>query len=113
MLANNVSIIGSDHIYSNPKTPIIFSGRPELKQTVIGEDVWIGAFSVIMTGVNIGNGAIIGAGALVTKNIPPYSIYAGVPAKFIKMRFDEPEIEIHKEMLKQRSIEVKYCKDKH
>ena len=112
MLANNVSIVGGDHIYSNPNIPIIFSGRPELKETIIGEDVWIGAFSVVMSGVKIGNGSIIGAGSVVTKEIPPYTIFAGVPAKFIRMRFNEDEINFHKLMLKKDSIYVDFCKDK-
>jgi len=112
MLANNVSVIGSDHIYSDPSKPIIFSGRPISKQTIIGDDVWVGAFSIIMSGVEIGDGAIVGAGSVVTKNIPSYSIYAGVPAKFIKMRFNDDEIKIHIEMLKNENIEVKYCGDK-
>ena len=112
MLANNVSIIGGDHEFNDPSTPIIFSGRPELKETFIGEDVWIGAFSIIMMGVKIGNGAIIGAGSVVTKDIPAYSIFAGVPAKFIKMRFDNNGINKHTEMLANSEIDVKYCKDK-
>jgi acetyltransferase-like isoleucine patch superfamily enzyme len=112
MLANNVSIIGNDHLFSNPNTPIIFSGRPELKETIIGEDAWIGAFSIIMAGVEIGDGAIIGSGSVVTKNVPPYSIFAGTPAKFIKMRFNEKEILIHKQMLKEPTIKIQYCSDK-
>lgn len=112
MLANNVSIVGGDHLFSNPNIPIIFSGRPELKETIIGEDVWIGAFSIIMSGVTIGNGSIIGAGSVVTKNIPPYTIFAGVPAKYIKMRFNEEEINLHIRMLKKDSVYVDFCKDK-
>lgn len=112
MLANNVSIIGDDHYYSDPNTPIIFSGRPELKETIIGADVWIGAFSIIMTGVKIGDGSIVGAGSIVTKDIPPYTIYAGVPAKFIKMRFDNEQIAIHKVMLMDQNIAQNYCEDK-
>jgi acetyltransferase-like isoleucine patch superfamily enzyme len=112
MLANNVSIVGGDHLFSNPNIPIIFSGRPELKETILGEDVWIGAFSIIMSGIKIGNGSIIGAGSVVTKDVPPYSIYAGVPAKFIRMRFDENEIEIHNIMLKNNKINVDFCTDK-
>ena len=112
MLANNVSVIGGDHIYSNPNKPIIFSGRPVLQKTIIGDDVWIGAFSIIMSGVEIGDGAIVGAGSVVTKNIQPYSIYAGVPAKFIRMRFNEDEIKTHILMLQNKNIEVRYCADK-
>jgi acetyltransferase-like isoleucine patch superfamily enzyme len=58
----------------------------------IGNDVWIGAKSIIMDGINIGNGAIIGAGAIVTKDIPSYAIVGGVPAKIIKYRFDISDI---------------------
>jgi len=112
MLANNISIIGSDHLYGDPTKPIIFSGRPLLNPTIIGDDVWIGAFSLIMSGVNIGNGAIIGAGSVVTKDIPPYSVYAGVPAKFIKMRFNESEILIHQEMLINNKYDINFCKEK-
>jgi len=112
MFANNISIIGSDHIISNPNTPIIFSGRPELKDTIVGDDVWVGAFSIIMAGVSIGTGAIIGAGSVVTKDVPPYTIFAGVPAKFIKMRFNEHEILVHKKMLEQHQVNVNYCPHK-
>lgn len=87
MLAQNVQIIGSDHNYDNPEIPIIFSGRPEMKETNIGEDVWIGANAIIFTGVTIGNGTIIAAGSIVTNDIPPYVIAGGVPAKIIKKRF--------------------------
>mgnify|MGYP000635882780 CR=1 FL=1 len=56
---------------------------------VIGNDVWIGYEAVILSGVTIGDGAIIGARAVVTKDIPPYEIWGGVPAKLIKCRFDK------------------------
>jgi phosphonate metabolism protein (transferase hexapeptide repeat family) len=59
----------------------------------IGHDVWIGHGAIVMPGVEIGHGAIIGSGAVVTKNIPPYAIAVGVPAKVIKYRFDEKTIE--------------------
>jgi acetyltransferase-like isoleucine patch superfamily enzyme len=64
----------------------------ETQHVIIGNDVWIGANSIVLDGVEIGNGAIISAGAVVNKNVPPYSIYGGVPAKLIKYRFDEGEI---------------------
>lgn len=56
---------------------------------VVGDDVWIGYRATIMSGVTIGQGAIIAAGAVVTKDVPPYAIVAGVPAKVVKYRFDE------------------------
>ena len=63
------------------------------KKTIIGNDVWIGCNVLIKSGVTIGDGAIIGMGSIVTKNIEPYSIVAGNPAKHIKYRFDEDIIE--------------------
>ena len=57
--------------------------------TVIGNDVWIGYEAVIMLGVKIGDGAVIGTRALVTKDGPPYTIVGGVPAKPIRKRFDD------------------------
>lgn len=59
------------------------------KTTIIGNDVWIGCNAVIISGVKIGDGAVIGAGAVVTKDVEPYSIVGGVPAKHLKYRFDE------------------------
>lgn len=59
---------------------------------VIGNDVWIGYEAVIMSGVTIGDGAIIGTRAVVTKDVPPYTIVGGVPAKTIRKRFDEDTI---------------------
>ena len=63
----------------------------DLQDTIIGNDVWIGAKSIIKNGVIIGNGAVIGAGSVITKNVPPYSIVCGVPGKIIRYRFN-PEI---------------------
>ena len=60
----------------------------EAKGTIIGNDVWIGCGSIIMDGITIGDGAVIGAGSVVTKDVLPYSIIAGVPAKLIRKRFD-------------------------
>ncbi len=59
---------------------------------VIGNDVWIGYEAVILSGVTIGNGAIIGTRAVVTKDVPPYTIVGGVPAKPIRRRFDDDTV---------------------
>jgi chloramphenicol O-acetyltransferase type B len=61
--------------------------------TVIGNDVWIGAEALIMPGVRIGDGAVIGTRSLVTKNVGPYEIWGGSPAKLIKRRFGDQDIE--------------------
>jgi virginiamycin A acetyltransferase len=60
---------------------------------VVGNDVWIGYEAVILSGVHIGDGAIIGARAVVTKDVPPYTVVGGIPAKEIKKRFDEETIQ--------------------
>lgn len=60
---------------------------------VIGDDVWIGYRSTIMSGVTIGQGAVVAAGSVVTKDVPPYAVVGGVPARIIKYRFSEKSIE--------------------
>lgn len=62
----------------------------EFERCTIGNDVWVGANVIVMGGVTIGDGAVVAAGAVVTKDVPPYAIVGGVPAKFIKYRFEEP-----------------------
>lgn len=70
-------------------TPPHMEQLPHKGDTVIGNDVWIGRESVIMPGVKIGDGAIVAAYSVVAKDIPPYTVYGGNPAKFIKKRFDD------------------------
>jgi len=65
----------------------------ELVRTEVGHDVWIGARAMVLDGVTIGNGAIIAAGAVVVKDVEPYSIVGGVPAKEIRKRFDDKVID--------------------
>lgn len=69
------------------------SNISERKKISIGHNVWIGDSVIILPGVKIGNGAVIGAGSVLTKNIPPYAIAAGNPAKVIKYRFGKEKIE--------------------
>ena len=66
--------------------------HPSYPRTTIGHDVWIGANVSIKAGVTVGNGAVIGMGSVVTKDVPPYAIVAGVPAKVIRYRFDDDTI---------------------
>ncbi|KTD00853.1 type B chloramphenicol O-acetyltransferase [Fluoribacter gormanii] len=88
--------------------PFYYTGAPEFADaldgyqpagdTVIGHDVWIGAEVMIMPGVTIGSGSVIGSRSVVTKDIEPYSIVTGVPAKIIRKRFSEDEIALLEEM---------------
>jgi len=69
-------------------------GHPTCKGDIhVGNDVWIGATSTIMSGITIGDGAIIGAGSMVTKDVPPFAIVVGNPGKIVKYRFTEEQIE--------------------
>ncbi len=68
-------------------------GFKEYDPVILGHDVWVGARAIINDGVKIGTGAIIASGAVVTKDVPPYAIVGGIPAKIIKYRFDEETIE--------------------
>lgn len=92
----DVAIHTSNHPMSFLSTYInknLFDGElsslKEIKRTIIGNDVWIGHNVIILGNVTIGNGAILAAGAVVTKDVAPYTIVAGVPAKPIKKRFSE------------------------
>lgn len=80
----NVTILDQDHTYE--KSDLIMNQHADIQKVKIGKDVWIGANAIVLKGITIGDGAILGAGSVVTKNIPPYEIWAGVPAKFIKER---------------------------
>lgn len=61
----------------------------EFQRCIVGNDVWIGSNAIVMGGVKIGDGAVVAAGAVVTKEVPPYAIVGGVPAKMIKYRFEK------------------------
>ncbi len=82
--------------YANNKHFKTFSDKmyiEEFDQIIIGNDVWIGDGAVIMNGIAIGDGAVVAARAVVTKDVKPYTIVGGVPAKILKYRFDEKTIE--------------------
>lgn len=83
MLAQNIVISGLNHGYEDINTPPAFQ-PVNVKQIVISDDVWIGANSVITAGVTIGKHSVIGAGSVVTKDVPPFCIAVGNPAKVIK-----------------------------
>lgn len=100
MIAKNCEIISGNHEYSDYKTPLILQGMRLYDQPiVIEDDVWIGNNVIILPKVRIGRGSIVGAGAVVTKSVEPYSIVAGVPAKFIRYRFTKKIIEKAKKII--------------
>ncbi|RLI07683.1 acyltransferase [Candidatus Bathyarchaeota archaeon] len=85
LIASGSAIIAQTHIHADLSTPIALQGECG-EGIVIEDDVWIGAGVKILDGVTIGAGSVIGAGAVVTKDIPPFSVAVGVPAKVIKNR---------------------------
>jgi acetyltransferase-like isoleucine patch superfamily enzyme len=86
LIAQNVSLLGNTHIFSNREIPIIQQGFTAVTPVIIEDDVWIGRNATVLPGIRLGKGAIIGAGAVVTKNVDPYTIVGGVPAKIINKR---------------------------
>jgi acetyltransferase-like isoleucine patch superfamily enzyme len=99
-IAENVNfLLGGNHPYSGFSTfPFKAKYFSTLEATtkggiVVGDDVWIGYSSTILSGVTIGQGAVIAAGSMVTRDVAPYSIVGGNPAKLIKYRFDKEVID--------------------
>jgi acetyltransferase-like isoleucine patch superfamily enzyme len=110
MLADNVAIVGDDHNWTIAGVPAQFAGRPLQRITSIGADAWLGHGVIVMRGVSIGDGAIVGAGSVVTKDIPAYEIWAGAPTKRIRARFDDPsDQKRHSEMLAGPLVPPVFC----
>ncbi len=86
LIAPNVAILDSLHITERTDLPIVRQGSKKMKAPIIEDDVWIGRNAIIMPDVRIGKGSIIGAGAVVTKDVESYTIAGGVPAKPIRKR---------------------------
>ena len=90
ILGNDVifgpNVYVTNHNHGINKGMLIRKQQYTAKDTIIGNDVWIGANVSILAGIHIGEGAVVGAGAVVTKDIPPFAIVGGVPAKVIKYR---------------------------
>lgn len=104
-IANGVVLGGGRHPMEwVGMSPVFYEGRDSVKakfsehkrdpvkRVVIGHDVWIGRSAIVLPGVEVGDGAVIGAGAVVTKAVPPYGVVAGNPARLIRYRFDEATV---------------------
>lgn len=85
MTGPGVKLFAFNHTHSQTNIPMVEQGFEEA-DIIIEDDVWIGANSTVLAGANIGEGVIVGAGSVVTGDLPPYSVCAGVPAKVIKRR---------------------------
>lgn len=92
------TFVSTSPVFYMPEAPIPSFTEKEMfssygEKVTIGHDVWVGAETLLMDGVNIGNGAIIAARSVVTHDVPPYSIVGGVPARHIRYRFDDKTIQ--------------------
>jgi len=90
MIGPGVTFIAQNHDTSNWQIPMIFTSKYRIGNIHIHDDVWIGARAIILSGVTIHRGAVIAAGSVVTRDVPPFAIVGGIPAKIIKNRFSGP-----------------------
>ncbi len=86
MMGPYVIFYTQNHCMSNPDIPMREQGMDKLKPITIKDDVWIGARVIVLPGVTIGKGSIVGAGAVVSKDVPPYSVFVGNPGRVVKNR---------------------------
>ena len=100
LIASHVAFLNSDdHRYDVVGKTIWDSGRGDQFRITVEDDVWIGHGAIVLTPAIIGRGSIVAAGSVVTKNVPPYAIVGGVPAKILKMRFNQEQIKEHERRL--------------
>jgi acetyltransferase-like isoleucine patch superfamily enzyme len=109
MIGPSLLITGNDHRFDQPGSAVIFSGRPAPETCVIEDDVWFGARVTILMGIRVGRGAIVAAGAVVTRDVPPYTIVGGVPARPIRRRFDDEDARIHDAYLALPAHQGDFC----
>ena len=88
MMGPEVIMYNRNHKFSDLNIPMLKQGFQDVEPITIGNDVWIGVRAIILPGVEIGEGSIIGAGAVISKSVPPYSIVVGNPGKIVRNRKD-------------------------
>ncbi|KKC25712.1 hypothetical protein WP12_12900 [Sphingomonas sp. SRS2] len=102
MFGPRVSLLGGNHrfhqvgIYMHDDVQKGWGDDPGI---IIRDDVWIGANATVLAGVELGEGCVVAAGAVVTRSVPPYTIVGGVPARVIALRFSDADIEQHRALL--------------
>jgi maltose O-acetyltransferase len=94
MMGTDVTVITRNHKHERTDIPMRLQGFEEEKPVYIGNDVWLGDRVTLMPGVHIGNGCIVAAGSVVTKDVPDYSIVGGVPARVIRSRINFEKVSI-------------------
>lgn len=101
MFGPGVHIHGGNHITNTVGVFMDSVGKVigQDLSVIIDDDVWVGANAIILTGVHVGRGAVIGAGTIVTKDIPPYAVVVGNPARIIRFRFSPQEAMEHEKCL--------------
>lgn len=100
MCAAEVHFVGDDHGIDDVTLPMrLAAPSKRLQRTIVEADVWIGQRATVRAGVRIGRGAVIGAGAVVTKDVAPYSVVAGVPARQVRVRFTHAQQTAYERLL--------------
>ena len=90
MVGPEVVFLAQVHRSDSTEVPMVLQGAVRYPPTIVEDDVWIGLRAIIMPGLRIGRGAIVGAGAVVTRDVPPYAVVAGVPARLLRSRKEKP-----------------------
>ena len=99
MFASHVAVVGGDHRFDVVGTPMVRTGLDDWKPVRVEDDVWVGHGAIIMHGVTLGEGCIVAAGSVVTRDVPPYQVVAGVPARRLRDRFDADRMAAHRAAL--------------
>jgi acetyltransferase-like isoleucine patch superfamily enzyme len=102
MFGPNVTVIGGDHridVVGVPMADVADKRPSDDRGVMIGDDVWVGAGAIVLQGVTIGRGAVVAAGAVVTRDVPPYAIVGGCPARVIRPRFSPADQERHEQLV--------------